>query len=181
MFIQTEETPNPATMKFIPGKDVTGESGKTFYFKNSEEASSSPLALSLFDIDGVVGVFFGYDFLTITIEAVEWQNIKPSILSIIMNHYVSESPIFIEEFNQTDQPEDLDEVSKKIKEIISSHIRPAVAQDGGDIVFENFKDGIVYVSMKGSCDGCPSSTMTLKNGVENLLKHYIPEVQGVSI
>ena len=181
MFIQTEETTNPATMKFIPGKDVTGESGKTFYFKNSGEASSSPLALSLFDVDGVVGVFFGYDFLTITIEEVEWQNIKPSILSIIMNHYVSESPIFIEEFNQTDQSEDLDEVSKKIKEIISSHIRPAVAQDGGDIVFENFKDGIVYVSMKGSCDGCPSSTMTLKNGVENLLKHYIPEVQGVSI
>ena len=181
MFIQTEETPNPATMKFIPGKDVTGESGKTFYFKNSGEASSSPLALSLFDVDGVVGVFFGYDFLTITIKEVEWQNIKPSILSIIMNHYVSESPIFIEEFNQTDQSEDLDEVSKKIKEIISSHIRPAVAQDGGDIVFENFKDGIVYVSMKGSCDGCPSSTMTLKNGVENLLKHYIPEVQGVSI
>ena len=181
MFIQTEETPNPATMKFIPGKDVTGESCKTFYFKNSEEASSSPLALSLFDVDGVVGVFFGYDFLTITIEEVEWQNVKPSILSIIMNHYVSESPIFIEEFSQTDQSEDLDEVSKKIKEIISSHIRPAVAQDGGDIVFENFKDGIVYVSMKGSCDGCPSSTMTLKNGVENLLKHYIPEVQGVSI
>ena len=181
MFIQTEETPNPATMKFIPGKDVTGESGKTFDFKNSEEASSPPLALSLFDVDGVVGVFFGYDFLTITIDEVEWQNVKPSILSIIMNHYVSESPIFIEEFSQTDQSEDLDEVSKKIKEIISSHIRPAVAQDGGDIVFENFKDGIVYVSMKGSCDGCPSSTMTLKNGVENLLKHYIPEVQGVSI
>ena len=139
------------------------------------------MALSLFDVDGVVGVFFGYDFLTITIEEVEWQNVKPSILSIIMNHYVSESPIFIEEFSQTDQSEDLDEVSKKIKEIISSHIRPAVAQDGGDIVFENFKDGIVYVSMKGSCGGCPSSTMTLKNGVENLLKHYIPEVQGVSI
>ena len=99
MFIQTEETPNPATMKFIPGKDVTGESGKTFYFKNSDEASTSPLALSLFDIEGVVGVFFGYDFLTITIEGVEWQNIKPSILSIIMNHYVSESPILIEEFD----------------------------------------------------------------------------------
>ena len=172
MFIQTEETPNPATMKFIPGKDVTGESGKTFYFKNSDEASTSPLALSLFDIEGVVGVFFGYDFLTITIEGVEWQNIKPSILSIIMNHYVSESPIFIKEFDQSNE---------KIKDIISTHIRPAVAQDGGDIVFENFKDGIVYVSMKGSCDGCPSSTMTLKNGVENLLKHYIPEVQGVSI
>ena len=118
MFIQTEETPNPATLKFIPGKDVTGEIGKTFYFKNPEEASSSPLALSLFDIDGVIGVFFGYDFLTITIEEVEWQNIKPSILSIIMNHYVSESPIFIEEFNKTDHSEDLDEVSQKIKEII---------------------------------------------------------------
>ena len=98
-----------------------------------------------------------------------------------MNHYVSESPIFIEEFDQSNETEILDEVSEKIKDIISTHIRPAVAQDGGDIVFENFKDGIVYVSMKGSCDGCPSSTMTLKNGVENLLKHYIPEVQGVSI
>src|SRR6056300_1030989 len=98
-----------------------------------------------------------------------------------MNHYVSESPIFIEEFSQTDQSGDLDEVSEKIKEIISTHIRPAVARDGGDIVYENFKDGIVYEIMKGSCDGCPSSTMTLKNGVENLLKHYIPEVQGVSI
>ena len=98
-----------------------------------------------------------------------------------MNHYMSESPIFIEDFNQIDGSEDLDEVSEKIKEIIASHIRPAVAQDGGDIVFKNFKDGIVYVSMKGSCDGCPSSTMTLKNGVENLLKHYIPEVQSVSI
>ena len=98
-----------------------------------------------------------------------------------MNHYVSENPIFIEEFDQSNETEILDEVSEKIKDIISTHIRPAVAQDGGDIVFENFKDGIVYVSMKGSCDGCPSSTMTLKNGVENLLKHYIPEVQGVSI
>ena len=181
MFIQTEETPNPATLKFIPGKDVTGEAGKTFYFKNLEEASSSPLAQALFDIDGVIGVFYGYDFLTITIENTEWQNIKPSILSIIMNHYVSESPIFIDDFNQDDNSETLDPLSEKIKDIISTHIRPAVAQDGGDIVFENFKDGIVYVSMKGSCDGCPSSTMTLKNGVENLLKHYIPEVQGVSI
>ena len=179
MFIQTEETPNPATMKFIPGKDVTGESGKTFYFKNSGEASSSPLALSLFDVDGVVGVFFGYDFLTITIKEVEWQNIKPSILSIIMNHYVSESPIFIEEFNQTDQSEDLDEVSKKIKEIISSHIRPAVAQDGGDITFHGFERGIVYLQMQGACAGCPSSTITLKMGIENLLRHYIPEVTEV--
>ena len=98
-----------------------------------------------------------------------------------MNHYVSESPIFIDNFNQDDNSETLDPLSEKIKDIISTHVRPAVAQDGGDIVFENFKDGIVYVSMKGSCDGCPSSTMTLKNGVENLLKHYIPEVQGVSI
>ena len=181
MFIQTEETPNPATLKFIPGKDVTGEVGKTFYFKNLEEASSSPLAQALFDIEGVIGVFYGYDFLTITIENTEWQNIKPSILSIIMNHYVSESPIFIDDFNLNDNSETLDPLSEKIKDIISTHVRPAVAQDGGDIVFENFKDGIVYVSMKGSCDGCPSSTMTLKNGVENLLKHYIPEVQGVSI
>ena len=179
MFIQTEETPNPATLKFIPGKDVTGESGKTFYFKNSDEASTSPLALSLFDIEGVVGVFFGYDFLTITIEGVEWQNIKPSILSIIMNHYVSESPIFIEEFDQSDETEILDEVSEKIKDIISTHIRPAVAQDGGDITFHGFDRGIVYLHMQGACAGCPSSTITLKMGIENLLRHYIPEVVEV--
>ena len=181
MFIQTEETPNPSTMKFIPGKDVMGNSNKTIYFKDSNEAQSSPLALSLFDIEGVSGVFFGSDFLTITLGGKEWKNIKPSILSVIMNHFISGDEILLEEKDKPTQSVNLDDISKKIKDIIETHVRPAVAQDGGDIVFESYKDGIVYVSMKGSCDGCPSSAMTLKNGVENLLKHYIPEVQGVSI
>ena len=181
MFIQTEETPNPSTMKFIPGKDVMGNSNKTVYFKDSNEALSSPLALSLFDIEGVSGVFFGSDFLTITVGGKEWKNIKPSILSVIMNHFISGDEILLEEKDKPTQSVNLDDISEKIKDIIETHVRPAVAQDGGDIVFESYKDGIVYVSMKGSCDGCPSSAMTLKNGVENLLKHYIPEVQGVSI
>ena len=181
MFIQTEETPNPSTMKFIPGTDVIGDSGKTIYFKNSTEAKNSPLAILLFDIEGVSGVFLGSDFLTITIEDKEWKNIKPSILGVIMNHLVAENPIFVEDEPQSKVSEQLDDISEKIKDIISTHVRPAVAQDGGDIVFESYRDGIVYVTMKGSCDGCPSSAMTLKNGVENLLKHYIPEVQGVSI
>lgn len=181
MFIQTEETPNPSTMKFIPGKDVMGNSGKTIYFKDSAEAKNSPLAILLFDIEGVSGVFLGSDFLTITIEDKEWKNIKPSILGVIMNHFVAENPIFVDDESQSEISEKLDDISEKIKDIISTHVRPAVAQDGGDIVFESYRDGIVYVTMKGSCDGCPSSAMTLKNGVENLLKHYIPEVQGVSI
>tara|TARA_B100000795_G_C22706942_1_gene401940 strand:+ start:201 stop:746 length:546 start_codon:yes stop_codon:yes gene_type:complete len=181
MFIQTEETPNPSTMKFIPGKDVMGSNNKTIYFKDSSEAQSSPLALSLFDIEGVSGVFFGSDFLTITVEGKEWKNIKPSILGVIMNHFISGDEILLEEKDKPTQSVNLDDISEKIKDIIETHVRPAVAQDGGDIVFESYKDGIVYVSMKGSCDGCPSSAMTLKNGVENLLKHYIPEVQGVSI
>jgi Fe-S cluster biogenesis protein NfuA len=181
MFIQTEETPNPLTMKFIPGKDVMGDSGKTIYFKNSTDAKNSPLAISLFDIQGVEGVFLGSDFLTITVKDMEWSNIKPSILGVIMNHFVSEAPILFDDNIDGIKSEKLDEISEKIKDIISTHVRPAVAQDGGDIVFESYRDGIVYVTMKGSCDGCPSSAMTLKNGVENLLKHYIPEVQGVSI
>ena len=135
----------------------------------------------MFDIDGVSGVFLGSDFLTITIEDKEWKNIKPSILGVIMNHFVAENPIFVDDESQSEISEKLDDISEKIKDIISTHVRPAVAQDGGDIVFESYRDGIVYVTMKGSCDGCPSSAMTLKNGVENLLKHYIPEVQGVSI
>ena len=181
MFIQTEETPNPSTMNFIPGIEVMGDSGKTIYFKDHAESKNSPLAMSLFDIEGVSGVFFGSDFLTITIENKEWKNIKPSILGVIMNHFVLEKPILINDESETEISNDLDDISEKIKDIISTHVRPAVAQDGGDIVFERYKDGIVYVTMKGSCDGCPSSAMTLKNGVENLLKHYIPEVQGVSI
>ena len=129
MFIQTEETPNPSTMKFIPGKDVMGDSGKTIYFKDSKEAKNSPLAISLFDIEGVEGVFLGSDFLTITVKDKEWNNIKPSILGKIMNHFVSEAPILIDENIEGLKSEELDEISEKIKDIISTHVRPAVAQD----------------------------------------------------
>jgi len=129
MFIQTEETPNPSTMKFIPGKDVMGDSGKTIYFKDSKEAKNSPLAISLFDIEGVEGVFLGSDFLTITVKDKEWNNIKPSILGKIMNHFVSEAPILIDENIEGIKSEELDEISEKIKDIISTHVRPAVAQD----------------------------------------------------
>ena len=139
MFIQTEETPNPSTMKFIPGKDVMGDSGKTIYFKDSTDAKNSPLAISLFDIEGVEGVFLGSDFLTITVKDMEWSNIKPSILGVIMNHFVSETPILFNENIDSVKSEKLDEVSEKIKDIISTHVRPAVAQDGGDIVFESYR------------------------------------------
>ena len=179
MFIQTEETPNPSTMKFIPGKDVMGNSGKTIYFKDSAEAKNSPLAILLFDIEGVSGVFLGSDFLTITIEDKEWKNIKPSILGVIMNHFVAENPIFVDDESQPEVSEKLDDISEKIKDIISTHVRPAVAQDGGDITFHGFDRGVVYLQMKGACAGCPSSTMTLKMGIENLLRHYIPEVTEV--
>ena len=183
MFIQTEETPNPATLKFLPGQTVLGTG--TANFSKGDNTESSPLAKKLFGVDGVVGVFLGSDFITITKkEDFLWEHIKPALLGTIMDFLQSGEEILNEEsgVSSDDIHEGPDsETVKKIIDLLDTRVRPAVAQDGGDIVFENFKDGIVYVSMKGSCDGCPSSTMTLKNGVENLLKHYIPEVQGVSI
>ena len=183
MFIQTEETPNPATLKFLPGQTVLGTG--TANFSEGDNTESSPLAKKLFGVDGVVGVFLGSDFITITKkEDFLWEHIKPALLGTIMDFLQSGEEILNEESggSSDDIHEGPDsETVKKIIDLLDTRVRPAVAQDGGDIVFENFKDGIVYVSMKGSCDGCPSSTMTLKNGVENLLKHYIPEVQGVSI
>jgi Fe-S cluster biogenesis protein NfuA len=183
MFIQTEATPNPATLKFIPGKPVLP--GSTRDYRNSAEGTESPLASALFGVSGVSGVFLGHDFVTVTRNGAEWQQLKPAILGLIMDHYLSGAPIIAgaatanvesdEEFFDPAQGE----IVKTIKDLLESRVRPAVAQDGGDITFKGFKDGIVFLNMKGSCAGCPSSTATLKHGIENLLRHFVPEVAEV--
>ena len=180
MFIQTESTPNPATLKFIPGKPVM-QSG-TADFADEESADRSPLASRLFRISGVVRVFFGHDFVSVAkADNVDWMHIKPPILGAIMEHYQSGLPVLY----QSDKPgdasgtEDSDPVSEQIRELIDTRVRPAVAQDGGDIIFYGFDRGVVYLHMQGACAGCPSSTITLKMGIENLLRHYVPEVVEV--
>ena len=181
MFIQTEATPNPATLKFIPGRTVL-DTG-TMEFSNREAASRSPLAERLFDVSGVSGVFYGYDFVTVTKADGDWQHLKPAILGAIMEHFMSGAPILaagageaaVDEFFETKDAETV----ATIKELIETRVRPAVANDGGDITFRGFKDGIVYLNMKGSCAGCPSSTATLQHGIQNLLRHFIPDVVEV--
>ncbi len=182
MFIQTEQTPNPQTLKFLPGKVVMDDG--TAFFQNIEESSNSPFAKRLFDVDGVEGVFFGSDFITITkTQSIDWQVMKPLILGSIMDHYNSgEETIFKDKKNDNKSlksDENDDDIVKQIKELLDTRVRPAVAMDGGDIVYDSFKDGIVYLHMQGACSGCPSSTATLKMGIENMLKHYVPEVQEV--
>ena len=179
MFIQTEDTPNPATLKFIPGSEVMGQG--TADFPDKEAANRSPLARSLFQIDGVEAVFFGADFVTVTkSEQQEWFTLKPSILAGIMEHYASGLPVVeADAKTQDSDDEDDDDVVKQIKHLLDTRVRPAVAMDGGDIVFHDFEDGIVTLSMQGACSGCPSSTATLKMGIENMLRHYIPEVKEV--
>ena len=182
MFIQTEQTPNPQTLKFLPGK-VVMEDGTAFY-QNLEEASNSPFAKRLFEVDGVNGVFFGSDFITITkSDSIDWQVMKPLVLGSIMDHYNSgDVTINKEEKNDNSslKVEETDtDIVKQIKELLDTRVRPAVAMDGGDIIYDSFKDGIVYLHMQGACSGCPSSTATLKMGIENMLKHYVPEVQEV--
>lgn len=181
MFIQTEATPNPQTLKFIPGKPVL-EDG-TADFRAKREAETSPLAKRLFDIDGVAGVFLGSDFISVTKTEAEWQHLKPMILGAIMEHYMSGAEaVGGESANDSADgsydPEDADVVAT-IKELLETRVRPAVAQDGGDITFAGFRDGIVYLHMRGACSGCPSSTATLRHGIENLLKHFCPEVEEV--
>ena len=180
MFIQTEQTPNPQTLKFLPGKVVMDEG--TAFYQNISEAQISPFAKRLFNIEGVEGVFFGSDFITITkSEAFDWQMMKPLVLGSIMDHYNSGDSTLIEKVtteNRTLNESD-DDVVKQIKELLDTRVRPAVAMDGGDIIYDSFKDGIVYLHMQGACSGCPSSTATLKMGIENMLKHYVPEVQEV--
>lgn len=183
MFIQTETTPNPATLKFLPGK-VVMDNG-TAEFLNAETAGDSPLASRIFSIPGVTGVFFGYDFVTVTKDGPEWHHLKPAILGAIMEHFMSGQPVMRtvagddigadgEFFDEGDET-----IVATIKELLDTRVRPAVAQDGGDITFRGFKDGKVYLNMKGACSGCPSSTATLKHGVQNLLRHFVPEVQEV--
>ena len=183
MFIQTEATPNPATLKFLPGKPVL-ESG-TLDMRSREDAAKSPLAERLFNIDGIDGVFFGSDFITVSKSAGEWPQLKPAILGAIMEHFMSGAPLLRagETGSQADDdeffaPEDADTVAT-IKDLIETRVRPAVANDGGDITFKGFKDGIVFLHMKGACSGCPSSTATLRHGIQNLLKHYVPDVVEV--
>ena len=182
MFIQTEQTPNPQTLKFLPGK-VVMDNG-TAFFQNLQEADNSPFAKRLFDIEGVDGVFFGSDFITITkTQSIDWQVMKPLILGSIMDHYNSgKETITMKEQkdNKSLNKEESDsDIVKQIKELLDTRVRPAVAMDGGDIVYDSFKDGVVYLHMQGACSGCPSSTATLKMGIENMLKHYVPEVQEV--
>ena len=182
MFIQTEQTPNPATLKFLPGKPVTGEGSREF--RDADEAAASPLAAELFDIQGVARVFFGPDFVTVTkTDAAVWDQIKPSVLGAIMEHYQSGQPALAEaapaDDGHTAHTGPDGDIVVQIKELLDTRVRPAVAQDGGDITFHGFDRGVVYLHMKGACAGCPSSTLTLKMGIENLLRHYIPEVTEV--
>lgn len=181
MFIQTEATPNPATLKFIPGKSVLADG--TADFRSKGDATASPLATRLFDISGVNGVFLGSDFISVTKGDIEWQHLKPMVLGAIMEHFVSGAPAAQSEGanDETEgsfDPADAGTVAT-IKELLETRVRPAVAQDGGDITFSGFREGIVYLHMRGACAGCPSSTATLRHGIENLLKHFCPDVQGV--
>ncbi|MGQ0673491.1 MAG: NifU family protein [Hyphomicrobium sp.] len=181
MFIQTEATPNPATLKFIPGKPVLADG--TADFRKRTEANASPLAQRLFDIDGVEGVFLGSDFISVTKGGAEWQHLKPMILGAIMEHYVSGAAIVAADGANDGEVGNYDpadeEIVATIKELLETRVRPAVAQDGGDITFSGFRDGVVYLHMRGACSGCPSSTATLRHGIENLLRHFCPEVQEV--
>jgi Fe-S cluster biogenesis protein NfuA len=184
MFIQTEATPNPATLKFLPGRDVMGD-GTLEMCNTDEAAAASPLGEKLFAIEGVTGVFFGGDFITVTKGQTEWAHMRPAILGAIMEHYMSGAPILhvgatpaADDAGEFFDPSDAETVDT-IKELLETRIRPAVAGDGGDITFKGFRDGVVYLTMKGSCAGCPSSTATLKHGIQNLLRHFLPDVQSV--
>jgi len=184
MFIETETTPNPATLKFLPGRNVMPLG--TLDMRAPDGGAQSPLAQSLFALDGVSGVFFGKDFISVTKTDGDWLELKPQILGAIMEFYLSGTPLLNEESGIVPQgdgeeffaPHDSETVDT-IKKLIESHVRPAVANDGGDIKFRGYRDGTVYLAMKGSCSGCPSSSATLKHGIQNLLKHYVPDIRAV--
>ena len=185
MFIQTEATPNPATLKFLPGETVV-QNGPFEFTSVEEAAGQSPLAETLFSIPAVTGVFFGFDFITVTkSEDTDWQHLKPAILGVVMEHYMSGKPVMVAGSDGSEAPDDgfveegSEEIVATIKELLETRVRPAVAQDGGDITFHGFKDGRVFLKMRGACAGCPSSTATLQHGIQNLLKHFIPEVETV--
>lgn len=184
MFIQTESTPNPSTLKFLPGQSILGQGAMEF--RSPDEAANAPLAQALLAIQGVEAVMYGADFVSVTKDATDWAHLKPAILGTIMEHFAAGAPLLTEGAAGAPQqadgefydPADAETVST-IKELIETRVRPAVAGDGGDIVFRGFRDGIVYLGMKGACSGCPSSTATLRNGIENLLRHFLPQVKGV--
>ena len=187
MFIQTEATPNPATLKFLPGVVVMPE-GTADFRDAAAAAQASPLAAALFAVPGVTGVFFGYDFVTVTKDGAEWQHLKPAILGAVMEHFMTGRPVMNQEsadesaaaaageefYDKADE-----EIVVTIKELLDTRVRPAVAQDGGDITFRGYENGTVFLNMKGACAGCPSSTATLKHGIQNLLRHFIPEIEHV--
>ena len=182
MFIQTEVTPNPATLKFLPGRPVL--EGGTLDMQSKDAAVQSPLAIRLFDVANVGGVFFGSDFISVTKTGGDWQQMKPAILGVIMEHYMSGTPLLADNVQPaaaTDEFFDAKdaETVATIKDLIETRVRPAVAGDGGDITFRGYKEGIVYLNMQGACSGCPSSTATLKSGIENLLQHFVPGVEAV--
>ncbi len=182
MFIQTEATPNPATLKFLPGRIVL-DSG-TLDMPSREAAAQSPLALRLFEIPNIAGVFYGADFISVTKAAGDWQQLKPAILGAIMEHYMAGAPLIAEGAAVTASGDEFfdekdSETVELIKDLIETRVRPAVAGDGGDIIFKGYKEGIVYLAMKGACSGCPSSTATLQHGIQNLLRHFVPEVVEV--
>jgi Fe-S cluster biogenesis protein NfuA len=188
MFIETETTPNPATLKFLPGQPVMPSGTRDF--ASPEDAEASPLAQALFDTGEVTGVFFGRDFVSVTAApGTDWSALKPQVVAVLLDHFVSQAPLFsggdasgisvpLEDEAIDDDPADA-EIVEQIKELIETRVRPAVASDGGDIRYRGFRDGVVYLTMQGACSGCPSSTATLRHGIENLLRHFIPEVQEV--
>ncbi len=181
MFIQTEQTPNPATLKFLPGRAVMAAG--TAHFASADECGPSPLAQRLFAVPGVAGVFLGADFVSVSKDdALDWYRLKPAVLGAIMEHFTLGEPVFVAgaatETAEEDAEED-DEIVTQIKELLETRVRPAVAQDGGDIIFHRYEEGVVYLHMQGSCSGCPSSTATLKAGIENMLRYYVPEIVEV--
>jgi Fe-S cluster biogenesis protein NfuA len=181
MFIQTEETPNPNAIKFLPGSEISPE-GPVFFNHIDEARDKSLLATKIYSIGSIEAVFFGFDFITVTKDdSSDWKTLKPEILMVIMDHLVSGLPVFDESRNIFTgvNTEGLSDIEKQIIEIIETRVRPSVAMDGGDIVYKGFKDGIVYLELRGACSGCPSSSVTLKNGIESMLQHYVPEVKGV--
>lgn len=184
MFIQTEATPNPATLKFLPGRNVLETDTRDY--RSAEEAREAPLAEKLFTIQGVRGVFFGHDFISVTKADIDWAHIKPAVLGAIMEHFMSGKPVVtdgVEEMAPAGGEEFFEEqdgeLVEVIKELLATRVRPAVAMDGGDIIFKGFRDGTVFLHMQGACSGCPSSTATLKSGIENLLRHFVPGVEAV--
>lgn len=183
MFIQTEATPNPETLKFLPGQTVM-ESG-VLDFRSVDEAGASPIAKRLFAVEGVTGVFLGTDFVSVSKDGTPWEHLKPAVLGAIMEHYLSGEAV-VDDLSAAPVEADGEEFAEAdaatvamIKEILDERVRPAVASDGGDIIFRSYRDGVVHLSMRGACAGCPSSTMTLQMGIQNLLRHFVPEVQEV--